>query len=195
MAHELYTNNSGSLSYVCCTKLSHLDTFKQCYAFNRSAGHGQIFSSIPNDIRFPLSLLNVNHHNCTIKSRVYPIVIVCREINSELLKNPSTICGTTVTEHSILPVFDQYHIVLATIKVLRLNDTISTVTPDRVSIILLTQKHVYNGIIFKLFELYGIENHPSKFSTNNNNNNRRKKSFPKIITTPTINEDEPFINR
>jgi hypothetical protein len=86
MAHEQYTNNSGSLSYICCTKSSHLDTFKQFYAFNRPAGHGQVFSSIPNDIRFPLSVLNENHHNCTIKSRVYPIVIVCREINSVLTK-------------------------------------------------------------------------------------------------------------
>jgi hypothetical protein len=86
LVHESYTNNNGSLSYVCCTKLSHLDTFKQCYAFNRSAGHGQIFSSIPNDIHFPLSILNENHHNCTIKSRVYPIVIVCREINSQILR-------------------------------------------------------------------------------------------------------------
>jgi hypothetical protein len=86
MAHEQYTNNSGSLSYVCCTKSSHLDSLKQCYAFNRSAGHGQVFSSISNDIRFPLSVLNENHHACTIKSRVYPIVIVCREIKSELVQ-------------------------------------------------------------------------------------------------------------
>jgi hypothetical protein len=86
MVHEQYTNNNGSLSYVCCIKSSHLDTFKQCYAFNRSAGYGQIFSSIPNNIRFPLSILNENHHTCTIKNRVYPIVIVCREINSELFK-------------------------------------------------------------------------------------------------------------
>lgn len=86
MAHELYANNSGSLSYTCCAKLSHLDTFKQFYAFNRSAGHGQVFSSIPNDIRFPLTILNEAHHTCTIKSRVYPLVIVCREISCELLK-------------------------------------------------------------------------------------------------------------
>jgi len=57
----------------------------------------------------------------------------------------------------------------------------------------LNQKHVYNGIIFKLFEFYGIENHPSKISSNNND--RRKKSFIKVVTTPTINENEPFINR
>jgi len=137
-------------------------------------------------------VLNESHHTCTIKSRVYPIVILCREINSELLKNPSTICGTTITEHSIGPTFDQYHIVLATIKLLRLNNPTSTITPDRVSIILLNQKHVYNGIVYKLYELYGIENHPSKFSTNNNN--RRKKSLVKVVTTPTINENEPFIN-
>ncbi len=86
MVHELYTNNNGSLSYISCTKTSHLDTFKRSYTFNRPAGHGQIFSTIPNDIRFPLSVLNETHHNCTIKNRVYPIVIVCREINSELIK-------------------------------------------------------------------------------------------------------------
>ncbi len=108
-------------------------------------------------------------------------------------RNPSTICGTTITEHPIGPTFDQYHIVLATIKLLRLDDTASTATPDRVSIILLNQKHVYNGIVFKLFEFYGIENHPSKFSSNNND--QRKKSFIKAVTTSTINENEPFINR
>jgi hypothetical protein len=86
MAHELYTNNSGSLSYVCCTKSSHLDTFKQCYAFNRPAGYGQIFSSVQNDIRFPVSVLNESHHSCTIKNRVYPVVIVCQELTSKLTK-------------------------------------------------------------------------------------------------------------
>lgn len=86
MAHETYTNNNGSLSYICCAKLNHLDTFKQFHVFNRSAGHGQNFSAIPNDVRFPLSILNEDHHTCTIKTRVYPLVIVCREINVELIQ-------------------------------------------------------------------------------------------------------------
>lgn len=86
MAHEVYTNHSGSLSYISCKKSNQSNKFKQYYVFNRDAGHGQIFSSVPNDIRLPLSALNGNHHNCTIKSRVYPIVIVCREINSFLTK-------------------------------------------------------------------------------------------------------------
>ncbi|CAF0824724.1 unnamed protein product [Rotaria sp. Silwood1] len=204
MAHEVYTNNSGSLSYVSCKKSSHTHTFKQYYVFNRPAGHGQIFSSIPNDIHLPLSVLNENHHNCTIKNRVYPIVIVCREINSQLTKSPSTICGTASTENTAaalasFPTFDQYHIVLATIKLLRLNDTISTITPDRVTIVLLNQKHVYNGIVFKLFEIYSIENHPLKLSNNNNNDKRKiskgNKSLMKVVTTSTINENEPFLNR
>ncbi len=101
--------------------------------------------------------------------------------------------SSIITERPIGPTFDQFHIVLATIKFLPLNDTISTITPDRVSISLLNQKHIYNGIVFKLFEFYGLENHPLKFSTNNND--RRKKSFLKIIPTSTIHENEPFINR
>ncbi len=108
-------------------------------------------------------------------------------------RNPSIICGTTTTEHSIAPVFDQFHIVLATIRLPRSNDTASAVTPDRVSVILLSQKHVYNGVVFKLFELYGIENHPSKFSTNNIEH--RRKSLIKVLTTSSLNENEPFLNR
>ncbi len=61
------------------------------------------------------------------------------------------------------------------------------------SIILLSQKHVYNGIVFKLFELYGLENHPSKFSTNNIE--RRRKSFIRNLTTSSLHENEPFLNR
>lgn len=94
-----------------------------------------------------------------------------------LFRNPSTI----VNDHVTVPIFDQYHIILATIKL-----TTSINIPDRVSIILLNQKHVYNGIVFKLFELYGIENPPSK------NVQQRKKSLSKILTTLT-NENEPFI--
>lgn len=86
MAHEVYSSNNGSLSYISCKKSSYLSTLKQYYVFNRPAGHGQIFSSIPNDIRLPLSVLNESHHDCTIKTRVYPIVIVCREINFSLNK-------------------------------------------------------------------------------------------------------------
>jgi hypothetical protein len=102
--------------------------------------------------------------------------------------------SSIITERPIGPTFDQFHIVLATIKLLRLNDTTLPITPDRVSIVLLNQKHVYNGIVFKLFEFYGIENHPSKFSTNNHND-RQKKSLTKIVPTSTINENEPFLNQ
>jgi hypothetical protein len=94
----------------------------------------------------------------------------------------------------VFPTFDQFHIVLARVKYLQLNHTI---TSDRASIILLSQKHVYNGIVFNLFELYGIENHPSKFSKNNLVDRRqispRKKPLIKSVTTPTISENEPFL--
>jgi hypothetical protein len=83
-----------------------------------------------------------------------------------------------------LPTFDQCHIVLATIKLVR-----SAATSDRVSIILLNQKHVYNGIVFKLFEIYSIENPPTK------TNDRRKKSLTKVLSAPTIHEHEPFLNQ
>ena len=86
MAHEVNTNNQGSLSYMCCTKTNQLDTFKQSYAFNRPAGHGQIFSSIQHDIGFPLSALNEEHYGCTMTNRLYPIVIVCKAINTELIR-------------------------------------------------------------------------------------------------------------
>jgi hypothetical protein len=119
-------------------------------------------------------------------------------------RSPSTICGSTITEHTTVvttsfPIFDQFHIVLATIKLVRLNNTpTTTITPDRVSIVLLNQKHVYNGIVFKLFELYGIDNHPSKSTSNHNNERRkgaaRKKSLIRVVTTPTIDENQPFLN-
>ena len=92
------------------------------------------------------------------------------------------------------PTFDQYHIVLATIKLLRLNNT----TSDRASLVLLSQKHVYNGMVFKLFELYGLENHPSRFATASQNDRRKisghKKPLMKVVSTSTIAENEPFIN-
>ena len=86
MVHETTTNSNGSLSYVCCTKLNRSDTFKQCHAFTRPAGHGQLFSSIQHDIRFPLSALNEESYGCTISNRLYPVVIVCRALNTELTK-------------------------------------------------------------------------------------------------------------
>jgi len=86
MVHELNTNNNGTLSYICCTKTNQLDTFKQYYAFVRPAGHRQRFSSIKHDIRFPLSALNEEHYGCTITNRLYPIVIICKAINAELIK-------------------------------------------------------------------------------------------------------------
>lgn len=86
MVHEVNTNNNGSLSYTCCTKTDPSDTFKQYYAFTRPAGHGQRFSSINHDIRFPLSALDEEQYRCTMTSRLYPIVIVCKAINVELIK-------------------------------------------------------------------------------------------------------------
>lgn len=81
MAHEQYSTNNGSLSYTCCSKSP-----EQCYVFNRSAGYGQVFSDVPNDLRVPLSIFTDPHPNCTMKTRVYPIVIVCRELNTRSLK-------------------------------------------------------------------------------------------------------------
>lgn len=86
MAHETYASNNGSLSYTCCNKTNQLDLFKQYYAFSRPAGYGQIFSSIKNDVRFPLSIVNDEHHGCTITDRLYPVVIVCKAINTEIIK-------------------------------------------------------------------------------------------------------------
>jgi hypothetical protein len=86
MVHEVNKNNNGSLSYICCKKTNQLDTFKQYYAFIQPAGYGQRFSSIKHDIRFPLSALDEEHYGCTITSRLYPIVIVCKAINTELIK-------------------------------------------------------------------------------------------------------------
>ena len=86
MAHEVNTNSSGSLSYMCCTKLNQSDTFKQYYTFSRPAGHGQKFSSVEHDIRFPLSAFNEEHYGCHVTNRLYPVVIVCRAMNTELTK-------------------------------------------------------------------------------------------------------------
>ena len=218
MAHEMLTNQHGSLSYVCCTKLNQSDSLKQFHAFHRPAGHGQLFSSIEHDIRFPLTAFNEDAYGCTISHRLYPLVIICRALNTEMIKyappslplfssisnefvsrSPSTICGTTANCHTTatttaLPTFDQYHIILASIKLLRLNNN----TSDHPSIVLLSQKHVYHGMVFKLFELYGIENHPSKFSSTNPINERRKvsprkKPVMKVVSTSTISENEPFM--
>ncbi|UJR35761.1 hypothetical protein I4U23_028509 [Adineta vaga] len=205
MAHEMITNNHGSLSYICCTKLNKFDTFQQYYAFNFPAGYGQKFSSIQHNIRFSLSTLNEEHYGCKITNRLCPIVIVCKAINVELIKSPSTICGTTANHHTtasatVFPIFDQYHIILATIKYRRTNPISSTSSKnsDCASITLLSQKHIYNGIIFKLYELYGLENPPSKFipSTNHDRQKflRQKKSLIKVVTTSTLFENEPFIS-
>ncbi|CAF3639741.1 unnamed protein product [Rotaria sordida] len=203
MAHEIHANNDGTLSYVCCTKVNQLDKVKQYNAFLRPAGHGQIFSSIKYDILFPLSVMNEEHYGCTITERLYPIVIVCKAIKADLINSSKTICGTMVNQNcnvttTILPTFDQFHIVLATVKYRQLNNRTIMINSNHVSIVLLSQKHVYNGIVFKLFEFYGIENHQSKFSTNNLYDQRkistRKKSSIKIVTVPTISENEPFSN-
>lgn len=168
LAHEQYMNDNGSLSYVCCNQS---ESIKYSYAFDRPAGHGQVFSSIDHQIRIPLEILTENHHNCTLKTRVYPIVIICREMNFNIVKNPPD---------STTPVFNQYHIILATVRHLQLNET-----SDHISIVLLNQKHVYNGIIFKLFEFYGIENHPSICQTTKTNQKRNASN----------QESEPFLNR
>ncbi|CAF4259650.1 unnamed protein product, partial [Rotaria magnacalcarata] len=136
-------------------------------------------------------------------THVYPIVIVCREINSRLNKSPSKICGTAITEHTTAtlascPTFDQYHIVLATIKLLRSNEPVSTITSDRVTIVLLNQQHIYNGIVFKLFEIYSIENHPSKSAKTNNDRRKVSKGnqpLIKVVQTSKIHENEPFLDR
>ncbi len=114
-----------------------------------------------------------------------------------VFRSPSTICGTTVDHHTtavttVCPTFDQFHIVLAGVKYLQLNNPTTAVFSDHASIVLLSQKHVYNGIVFKLFELYGIENHPLKYSTKSLTD-RRKKTLIKVVTTPNISEIEPFL--
>lgn len=118
-------------------------------------------------------------------------------------RSPSTICGATVEHHTtatttVFPTFDQYHIVSATVKCLRLNNTSTNVYPsDRVSIVLLDQKHVYNGIVFKLYEFYGLENQPSKLAANHRQDRRkissRQKSLLKVVATPSLSENEPFL--
>ncbi|CAF1657000.1 unnamed protein product, partial [Adineta ricciae] len=205
MAHEIITNTHGSLSYVCCSKVGQLDKFQQYYAFNCPAGYGQVFSSIQHDIRFSLSNFNEEHYGCKITSRLYPIVIVCKAINVELVKSPSTICGMTAHHHTmasatVIPTFDQYHIILATVKFRRSNSTSmsSDKNSDCTSVALLSQKHVYNGIIFKLYELYGLENPLSKLLPNHVTERQKlvcqKKSLFKVVTTPTLFENEPFIS-
>lgn len=194
MVHEMHSQNQGSLSYKCCNKINQSDTFKQYYAFTRPAGYGQKFSSIKHDIQFSLSVFDEEQYGCKITDRLYPIVIICKSITSEITRSPSTICGTTVDHHvpattTVLPTFDQYHIVLSTVKYLRTNP--QEINLDRASIVLLNQKHVYNGIVFKLFEFYGIENPPSKYSTMQVHN-RRKKSLIKVVTTSTLSENDPF---
>ena len=123
-------------------------------------------------------------------------------------RSPSTICGTTIIGHPTatalsFPKFDQYHIVLATVKLLQLNTATSTVPPDRVSVALINQKHVYNGIVFKLFEIYSIENHSLKLLRNNKRNNyndkqivsKRNKSLSEMIKASFTDENKPFLNR
>ena len=83
MAHEQYSPNHGSLSYISCQQS---DAFQRTYIFDRSAGYGQMFSSVTNDVRFPLSIFTELHQNCTMKTRIYPIVILCREMNTDVVK-------------------------------------------------------------------------------------------------------------
>lgn len=191
MAHEIWASNSGALSYVCCEQNSHSHAFQRAYAFNRPAGYGQVFSSLPNDVRFPLSLMSEQRFYCSCKTRTYPIVIVCREINDDSVVPGNTTVATTAASS---PTFDQYHIVQATIRVLRSAEANAPVTPDRVSVLLLSQKHVYNGIVFKLFELYGAENQPAK-PPSSDQPARKKNSLVQVVATTMINEREPFLSR
>ena len=92
---------------------------------------------------------------------------------------------------TVLPTFDQFHVVLARVKYHLLNNTKTTL--DRVSIVLLSQKHVYNGIVFKFFELYGLENHPSHNLSDRRQISTRNKPSIKVGTTPTIPENQPFL--
>ena len=59
-------------------------------------------------------------------------------------RNSPRISNTTIT-----PTFDQFHIILATTRLIP--------SDSRLSITLLNQKHVYHGIVFQLFEFYGME--------------------------------------
>lgn len=54
-----------------------------------------------------------------------------------------------ISNTNITPTFDQFHIILATTRLIS--------SDSRLSITLLNQKHVYHGIVFQLFELYGME--------------------------------------
>ena len=106
----------------------------------------------------------------------------------------------TTASATVIPTFDQYHIILATVKFRRSNSTSvsSDKNSDSTSIALLSQKHVYNGIIFKLYEFYGLENPLSKFRRNHVTERQKlvcqKKSLFKVVTTPTLFENEPFIS-
>lgn len=86
MAHEMINQQNGSLSYVCCTKLNSNEAIKQSYAFHRPAGHGQIFSSLEHDIRFPLNAFDEDAYGCSISQRLYPLVMICRSLNVDLIK-------------------------------------------------------------------------------------------------------------
>lgn len=87
MVHEVNGNNHGSLSYICCAKSDQANTFKQYYAFIRPAGHGQRFSELKHDIRFPLVALNEEYYGCDRSNRLYPIVIVCKAVNTDLIRS------------------------------------------------------------------------------------------------------------
>lgn len=92
------------------------------------------------------------------------------------------------------PKFDQYHIVLATIKYFQSQNTKTKNKSDHTSLVLLSQKHIYNGVVFELYEIYGIEHHQSKISANNLNDRRKtsahKKTLNKVITAPAIVKNE-----
>jgi hypothetical protein len=104
----------------------------------------------------------------------------------------------TTASTTVFPTFDQFHTILATVKYRPMTNTSSVVNADCASLVLVSQKHIYNGIVFKLYELYGLENPPSKFLTGSSTADRpkmsrQKKSLIKAVTTPTLSENEPFL--
>ena len=47
---------------------------------------GKDSHQLKHDIRFPLAALTEEHYGCAMKDRLYPVVIVCKAINAELIK-------------------------------------------------------------------------------------------------------------
>ncbi|CAF0762364.1 unnamed protein product [Didymodactylos carnosus] len=140
--------NQG-LKYTCCTKTS--DIFKQYYSFTFNRGYQQLFSK--KNVRFTISVMKKSF--CSTPT--IPIVIICRSMDydmSNIIHSPTTDLSSNHSNDSTS--FDQqYHIVSATVKFL--NDDNKTPRSSAV-LTVLQQKHVVNGILFELYEIYGVEN-------------------------------------